>query len=62
MISIKTKERLQREFDRLSAKYDSDEAQKILARERRQNLAPLVREHRQFLARSRENAGHRVIR
>lgn len=62
MISKEKRAELQRTFDELAAKYDTDEAQRRLAGERRIRLAPLVRKHQQLLARSRENAGHRVIR
>jgi hypothetical protein len=62
MIDDQEKIRIQVELDRLAEKYDSDEAQRKIAREIRTNLAPIIREDRAFLARSRESAGHRVIR
>lgn len=54
--------RLQEKFDELALKYDTDEAQKRLARERRQRLQPLTFEHQQFLARSWQAASGRVVR
>lgn len=62
MINEQEKIHIQAEFDRLAEKYDSDEAQRKIAREIRTNLAPIIREDRAFLARSREAAGHRVCR
>lgn len=44
--------RIQRVFDELALQYDTDEAQRHLAQERRRNLQPLVSEHQRFLARS----------
>lgn len=62
MITEEERFRIQKIFDELALKYDTEEAQQTLARERRQRLQPLAFEHQQFLARSRQAASGRVIR
>lgn len=62
MISKEIRAELQRKFDELE--HDPEFQRQCVEAEirLRKSLAIKIREHRQFLARSRENAGHRVIR
>ncbi len=53
---------LEKEFAQLSEKLNSPEAQCLAEAESRQATAPAIREHADFLARSREHASQRVVR
>jgi cell division protein FtsL len=54
-------ERLEREFARLSAESDSEEAQARVGVKARKNLTEAAREHARFLARSKAYMWCRVV-
>lgn len=58
----KKKKRLEKEFAQLAKKLDSPEAQRLAEAKSREAIAPAIREHAEFLARSREHASQRVVR